>query len=82
LARRDTISIIGIVTLEIPHASSLQGSEGQELVLVVSSAHTDETMTKPVSRTGRVQTQVFGVLEDDETLSPGETETLELRVRH
>lgn len=55
---------------------------GRILVLVVSLAHTDETITKSVSNTGRVQTQVFGVLADEETLSPGETETLERRVRH
>jgi hypothetical protein len=78
----DAISVAGTVTFDVPREWERHGSDGRELVLVVTLAHTDETITSSVSRTGQVRTQVFGLLDDDETLSPGDTGTLVLRVRH
>jgi hypothetical protein len=72
----DAVSVVGDVVVEVPPDPG-----HDRLRLVVSLAHTDATTTTPLDDTGTVTASVFWLLDDDETLSPGGTATVQLRVR-
>lgn len=77
----DSILVVGDVTVDVP-ADWDAGSAGDPRVtLVMSLAHTEETTTETVSGTGRATSRVFWVLNDDETLSAGDTVRFQVRVR-
>ncbi|WP_435346345.1 hypothetical protein [Haloarchaeobius sp. HRN-SO-5] len=74
----DSIGVLGDVTLDVPR----DRDTGEDpLTVVVSLAHTEETTTATVEETGRVTSDVFWVLADDETLSVGDTARLQVDVR-
>lgn len=74
----DSIGVFGDVTVEVPPD---RRSGSRELILVVSLVQADDTTTSAVERTGRTTVDVFWVLDDDETLSVGDTAELRVRVR-
>lgn len=76
----DSISVLGDVTLDVP-AGPNRLPDQSRLVVAVSLVDVGETTTEPVEGTGRVTANVFLVLDDDETLSVGETATIRVRVR-
>lgn len=76
----DRITVRGRVTVDVP-IDAEDRLDGDRTVLTVSLAHTRERTTTTIDRTGRVRTDVFWVLEDDETLSVGEHATVQVRVR-
>lgn len=77
----DSILVVGDVTVDVP-ADWHGGSAGDpQVTLVMSLAHTEETTTETVSGTGRATTRVFWVLDDDETLSAGDTAEFRVRAR-
>jgi hypothetical protein len=76
----DSISVLGDVTVDIPAEFRQKATSDGELRVAVSLAHTTETTTQRLDGTGQRTTDVFWVLEDDETLAVGETATVEVRV--
>lgn len=72
----DSISILGDVTVDIPH-----DFDTWPLVVDVSLASIGETTTTNVDETGTQRIDVFWLVDDDETLSVGDTATLDVRVR-
>jgi len=77
----DSISVLGDVVVEIPPDSGRGYAAERSATVEVSLAHTDETTTATVEGPGRETMDVFWILEDDETLSVGDTETVQVRVR-
>ena len=76
----DSISVLGDVAVEIPPDS--RGYPADRTATVeVSLAHTEETTTDTVEGPGRETMDVFWILDDDETLSVGDTEAVQVRVR-
>jgi hypothetical protein len=76
----DSISVLGDVAVEIPPDS--RGYPADRTATVeVSLAHTEETTTDTVDGPGRETMDVFWLLDDDETLSVGDTETVQVWVR-
>jgi hypothetical protein len=76
----DSVAVTGDVTLDVP-AEWGGRSDERRPVLAVSLEHTGEETTERVERTGRVTTDVFWVLDDDESLAVGETARVQIRVR-
>lgn len=74
----DSISVIGDVDVDVP--AGHDAARADELTVVVSMAHTDETTSGTVESTGG-QYDVFWLFADDETLSAGDTAELRIRVR-
>lgn len=75
----DRINVVGAVTVHVPYEG--EGSDPDSLTVLVSLAHTEETTTTTVEGTGNRTADVFWLLEDDETLSVGDTATVQIRVR-
>jgi hypothetical protein len=75
----DSISVLGDVTLEVPDGAV--ENRGRRPTVAVSLGHTDERTSKTVTETGRVTSDVFWLLDDDETLSVGDTVQLQVHVR-
>jgi hypothetical protein len=71
----DRILVRGEVGVQVPN------DREQPPELVVSLAHTEASTTSRIERTGRVEHSVFWLLEDDETLSVGDTAQVEISVR-
>ncbi|WP_411965947.1 hypothetical protein [Haloferax sp. YSMS24] len=72
----DSVSILGDVTVDIPH-----DFDTWPLVVDVRLAPIGETSTTSVDETGTQGIDIFWLVEDDETLSVGDTATLQVRVR-
>ena len=77
----DRISVLGDVTVGIPTEGYRDAAERGELTVAVSLAHTAENTTMAVTRTGRTTSDVFWMFDDDETLSVGDTASVQVRVR-
>jgi hypothetical protein len=77
----DSISVLGDVTVDIPAGRDPDSTGEGPLTVVVSLAHTEEATTQTVERTGNVTVDVFWLLDDDETLSVGDTTRLQIYVR-
>jgi hypothetical protein len=77
---RDSVSVIGDVTVEVPPGGP-PGHRGERLLVDVTLDDTGERTARSIEETGRVTTGVFWILEDDETLSVGEPTRLRIRVR-
>jgi len=67
----DSLGITGQVRVYAP----------DDAAVVVSLAHADESTVDPVEDAGSHESRVFWLLEDDESLSVGETATVQVRVR-
>lgn len=72
----DSVSVLGDVTVDIPHAF-----DDWPLVVDVSLASIEDRTTTRVEETGTQRIDVFWLVDDDETLSVGDTATLHVRVR-
>jgi hypothetical protein len=72
----DRISVVGEVTTVVPSGVVREN----DVVVEVSLGHTNETMTTAVGRSGEATHDVFWLLEDDETLSVGETADVQVRI--
>ncbi|KAB1190777.1 MULTISPECIES: hypothetical protein [Haloferax] len=72
----DHLSVLGDVIVEIPH-----DTDERSVLVGVSLAHTEETTAMAVDETGTQTVDVFWLLEDDETLSVGDTAELQIHVR-
>lgn len=77
----DRISVLGNVTIDVPTEQGRDSRGERQLTVVVSLAHTEERTTDTVTGTGRATSDVFWLLDDDETLSMGDTARLQIRVR-
>jgi hypothetical protein len=71
----DRLLVSGELGLQVPN------DRDRPPELVVSLAHTGESSASRIERTGRVDQEVFWLLEDDESLSVGDTAEVELEVR-
>jgi hypothetical protein len=71
--------VVGNVLVHVPSGDAWNGRE--RLTVVVSLAHTGEATTTTIEGTGRETARIFWLLNDDETLSAGETTQLQIRVR-
>jgi len=76
----DSISVLGDVSVRIPAERTRTDARAEQLTLAVSLDHTSERTTQPLTRTGDVTTDVFWILDDDETLSVNETAQLVVSV--
>lgn len=72
----DRIAVVGNVTLDVPPKE-----DEQRLTVEVSLVHTAETTTNSVEGSGRETSDVFWLLDDDETLEVGGEATVEVHVR-
>ena len=77
----DSISVLVDVTVTVPAEERRGVGEERRLTVVVSLAHTEEHTADTVTGTGRATSDVFWLLDHDETLSVGDTATLQVRVR-
>lgn len=77
----DSVAVLGDVTVDVPADRDRAWADERRMVVVVGLDRLGETTTRVVDGTGRLRTDVFWVLEDDETLAVGETATLRVRVR-
>jgi hypothetical protein len=77
----DSVFVTGEVTFRVPHELGPDAPGEDPLVLEVRLANTGNTITERVTRTGTVTIRVMKLFEDDETLSPGQTADLRIRVR-
>lgn len=75
----DSVSVLGDVVVEIPPEEGWSSGD-RRLSVTVSLAHTNESTSGTVTGPGRDTHDVFWVLEDDETLSVGDTETVQIRI--
>lgn len=75
----DSVSVLGDVVVEIP-AEEGWSTGDRRLAVTVSLGHTDESTSGTVTGPGRDTHDVFWVLEDDETLAVGDTETVQVRI--
>jgi hypothetical protein len=73
----DSLSVTGHVTVDVPADSG----DGAPFLVVVSLAHTEAVVETMVEETGTARWDVFWVLDDDETLSTGESATVTVSVR-
>ncbi|WEL16944.1 hypothetical protein SVXHr_0765 [Halorhabdus sp. SVX81] len=76
----DSISVLGDVSVRIPAERTRTDARAERLTLAVSIDHTAERTTQPLTRTGDVTTDVFWILDDDETLAVNETAGVEISV--
>jgi len=76
----DSISVLGDVTVRIPAERTRTDAKTAQLTLAVGLDHTSERTTQPLTRTGDVTTDVFWILDDDETLAVNETAEVEISV--
>jgi hypothetical protein len=76
----DSLSVRGDVTVRIPSERDRNAISTERVSLEVILPHTDERTTQPISRTGEVTTDVFWVLEDDETLWVTDTARVQIRL--
>lgn len=71
----DKIAVVGDMALDVPP------EEGEQRLMVeVSLAHTDETTTNAVEGSGQETSDVFWLLDDDETLKVGDEATVQIRI--
>lgn len=77
----DTISAQGAVTVRIPPDSERRYGDDAQGTVEVSLEHTREKTTDTIEGPGRETIDVFWLLDDDETLSVGDTATIQVRVR-
>jgi len=77
----DSIAVMGDVTVDIPVQEQRDRNPERIHSIVVSLAHTNESTSTAVERTGQVTQDVSWILDDDESLAPGETARLQIRVR-
>jgi hypothetical protein len=69
------------VTVSVPTEEHRDRGDERRLTVAVSLGHTEETTTANVTGSGRATRDVFWLLDDDETLSVGDTTTLQVHVR-
>lgn len=74
----DSLSVIGTVAVDVPPDHRARSEGG--LTVVVGMAHTEETTSGELDAAGG-QYDVFWLLDDDETLSSGDTARIEIAVR-
>lgn len=78
----DSISVLGDVTVRVPAASDGDrwGDDERRLNVSVSLAHATESTTDSVEGPGTETSDVFWILDDDESLAVGENATVQVRV--
>lgn len=75
----DSVSVLGGVVVDIPPENGWS-TDDRRLAVTVSLAYTNESTSGTVTGPGRDTHDVFWVLDDDETLEVGDTETVQVRV--
>lgn len=76
----DSIGVLGDVVVHVPTGTGGDRHGTERLLVEVRLEQVGERTTQFVEGTGRVTASVFWILEDDETLSVGETASLRVRV--
>jgi hypothetical protein len=76
----DSVSVTGDVIVDVPEPDGLRPAGERRLNVTVSLAHTDETTAGTVEGPGTETHDVFWILEDDESLTAGDNETIQVWV--
>ncbi|QLD90812.1 hypothetical protein HWV07_17890 [Natronomonas salina] len=76
----DSVSVLGDVILDVPESDGRGRSSERQLRVTVNLTEMSETTAQTETGTGTVHSDVFWLIDDDETLAVGDTVTLHVTV--
>lgn len=76
----DSVSVLGDVIVDVPQSDNRGQSSERQVRVTVNLTEMSETTSQRVTGTGAVRSDVFWLIDDDETLAVGETVTLRVTV--